>query len=464
MSASGGRVAAFRESVGSTLRPRGRVFYGWWMVAASAGIQGVIAVLFNQAFGAYAAVLRDDFGWGRGAISGAFSLARFESGILGPVQGWMIDRFGPRAVMVAGLSTFALGLMAFSQINSLPMFYVTFFLMAVGSSLGGFLAITVALVNWFSRHRAKALSMSQIGFSAGGLLVPITVASIEFFGWRETAFGSGVLVLLLTVPLALLMRHRPGAYGETPDGVPFAAERAEVDRTPHWAVAADGSEDFTVKQAMRTRAFWMVSLGHASALLIVSAVMVHLVLHLNENLGYSLTTAALFVALMTSMQMVGQVLGGVLGDRFNKRAIVIACMASHGIGLLALAYAVNTAMVIAFAVMHGLAWGTRGPLMQAIRADYFGSSHFGAIMGWSSMIVMVGTTSGPLVAGFLADRTGNYELGFTVLAVAAMLGSVFFLLATKPSPPRRGGGAPAEAEEPAAPSEVAVPAGDGGSA
>lgn len=464
MSTSNGRVAAFRTSVDSMLRPQGRVFYGWWMVAASAGIQAVIAVLFNQAFGAYAAVLREEFGWSRSALSGAFSLARFESGILGPVQGWMIDRFGPRAVMVAGLSMFALGLMAFSQINSLPMFYLTFFLMAVGSSLGGFLAITVALVNWFSRHRAKALSLSQIGFSAGGLLVPLTVASIEFFGWRETAFASGILVFLLTIPLALLMRHRPETFGETPDGVPFSAERAEVSATPHWAVAADGSEDFTVREAMHTRAFWMVSLGHASALLIVSAVMVHLVLHLNENLGYSLTTASLFLALMTSMQMVGQVLGGILGDRFNKRAIVIVCMASHGIGLLALAYAQNTGMVIAFSVMHGLAWGTRGPLMQAMRADYFGSSNFGAIMGWSSMIVMVGTTSGPLVAGFLADWTGNYEFGFTVLAVAAMLGSVFFLLATKPAPPDRRAGPPSESAAPPALPEVAISAGDGASA
>jgi len=463
-----GRLSSFRQNFNAALRPRGRVFYGWWMVAASAGIQAVIAVLFNQAFGAYAAVLREDFGWSRSALSGAFSLARFESGILGPLQGWMIDRFGPRAVMIAGLSMFAGGLMWFSQINSLPMFYVVFFLMAVGSSLGGFLAITVALVNWFTRHRAKALSLSQIGFSAGGLLVPLTVASIEFFGWRETAFGSGVLVLALGLPLAVLMRHRPETYGETPDGVPFAPRSTEgaapIEAKPHWAVAADGSEDFTAREAMRTRSFWLISLGHASALLIVSAVMVHLVLHLNENLGYSLTTASLFVALMTAMQMTGQIMGGILGDRFNKRVIVIACMAAHGIGLILLAFAVNTLMVVAFTVLHGLAWGTRGPLMQAIRADYFGSSNFGAIMGWSSMIVMIGTTSGPLVAGFLADRTGNYEVGFTVLAVAAMMGSVFFMLATKPAPPPRTPGAPVDTSQPATPVEAAVPAGDGASA
>jgi MFS family permease len=96
-------------------------------------------------------------------------------------------------------------------------------------------------------------------------------------------------------------------------------------------------------------------------------------------------------------------------------------------------------MIVAFVVLHGLAWGTRGPLMAAIRADYFGATNFGAIMGTSSMIAAFGTTAGPLIAGVLADRTGNYEAGFTVLATMAALGSIFFILAR---PPRRSGPSP----------------------
>ena len=416
------------------MRPQGKVFYGWWMVLASAGIQVVIGMLLMQAFGAYAAVLREEFGWSRAAISGAFSLARFESGILGPLQGWLIDRFGPRAVMIVGLLMFAVGMMAFSFINSILTFYTIFFVMAVGSSLGGFLAITVALVNWFSRHRAKALAISQIGFAIGGLLVPVLIISMETFGWRQTAFGSGVIVLITALPMALLIRHRPETYGETVDGLPPGAAR-ETEARNGQQVASDGSEDFTAREAMKTRSFWFISLGHASALLIVSAVMVHLVLHVNENLGYSLTTAGLIVSLMTAMQMVGQISGGFLGDRFNKRVITVICMATHATALLLLAYATNLAMVAAFAVMHGWAWGTRGPLMQAIRADYFGTSNFGTIMGFSSLIVMLGTTTGPVIAGFMADRTGNYQAGFTFLALAAFAGSIFFVLATKPEPP-----------------------------
>jgi MFS family permease len=112
-------------------------------------------------------------------------------------------------------------------------------------------------------------------------------------------------------------------------------------------------------------------------------------------------------------------------------------MAMHMVGLLLVAYANSFAMVAAFAVLHGLAWGIRGPLMQAIRADYFGAGNFGSIMGWSSTIVMAGTISGPLIAGVMADHFGNYQTGFTVIALAAFAGSVFFLLSTKPQPPSR---------------------------
>jgi MFS family permease len=114
-------------------------------------------------------------------------------------------------------------------------------------------------------------------------------------------------------------------------------------------------------------------------------------------------------------------------------------MLGHAAALLLLAAATAYWMVIAFAVLHGLAWGARGPLMAAIRADYFGSAAFGAISGASSMVTMLGMMGGPLVAGMLADRTGTYRLGFTVLAVLAALGSFCFLLARRPPPPRRLG-------------------------
>jgi MFS family permease len=230
-----------------------------------------------------------------------------------------------------------------------------------------------------------------------------------------------------------VVHHRPEPRGHRPDG-----EAAERRSSPSAAREAP-TIDFTAREALRTRAFWCVSLGHGSGLLVVSAVMVHMIVHVTERLGYSLRQGASIVALMTVMQVIGQLAGGWAGDRLSKRVIVVACMIGHAAGLLLLASASTFWMVVAFAVLHGLAWGVRGPLMSAIRADYFGSAAFGTITGFSSTIVMLGMIGGPLIAGILADRTGTYETPFRILALLAAGGSVFFALARRPAPPARYG-------------------------
>jgi sugar phosphate permease len=280
-------------------------------------------------------------------------------------------------------------------------------------------------VRWFRRRRSVALSISATGMGTGGLLTPLIVAGLTNLGWRWTAVLSGLIVLAVGLPLAQLVRSSPERYGLLPDGdtraPDLSAPGAPAMRT-----------DFTVRQAVRTPAFWYISLGHGAALLVVSAVLVHLVIHVNERLGYSLGQAASVVAVMTVMQVIGQLSGGFAGDRYSKRFICAACMLAHAAALLMLAFATTYAMVLAFAVMHGLAWGVRGPLMGAIRADYFGAASFGRITGVSSMIVMFGMMGGPLVAGILADRTGSYVPGFSILATLAAVGSIFFVLARRP--------------------------------
>ncbi len=416
-----------------------RVFYGWWIVAAGFGVEALIGALMFHAYGAYVVLLREEFGWSKTMLSAAFSMARAESGILGPVQGWLTDRFGPRALIRVGMVIFGLGFVAFSQIGSPLTFFLVFFVMALGSSLGGYLPITVALVSWFRRRRALALGISATGMAVGGLLTQIVAASLTRVGWRWTAFGSGIVILLLGVPLAQLVRHRPEPYGLHPDGDPAPPDPGAPRGAGSRAAGARAvpAVDFTAREAIRTPAFWLISLGHGAALLVVSAVIVHLIVHVTERLGYSLRQGAAVVALMTVMQMIGQLGGGWAGDRLSKRAIAAVCMGGHALALFLLASASTFWMIAVFAVLHGLAWGIRGPLMAAIRADYFGSASFGMITGVSSMIVMLGMMGGPLVAGMLADRTGSYEAGFRLLATLAALGSIFFILARRPETPRR---------------------------
>lgn len=409
----------------------GKIFYGWYIVGGGVGLLVLTQGLITQAFGAYVVLLRAEFGWSATMLSLGFAFSRIESGVLGPIQGWLIDRYGPRAVMRVGMVLYGLGLMAFSQLNSPLMFFVTFAAIAIGSNLGGFIALQVAVVNWFERRRTTALALLSIGLSLAGLTAPVVIFALDAFGWRAVSFGSGVLVLVVGLPLAGMVRHRPEEMGYVQDGVPSAAV-AEALRAKPFARALD----FTAREAMRTPAFWFLSLGHAAGVLVVGAMTVHLVPHLTD-LGYSLGESGMIVALIPISMLIGRVIAITFGDRGDKRMIVTIAMAGHVVAPLLVAYAQNFWMVLAFAVILGASWATRGPLVQAMRADYFGRASFGTIMGFSSLVMMGGSIAGPMIAGVSADATGEYKLGFTVIALVAALGCVFFLLSVKPAPPPR---------------------------
>jgi sugar phosphate permease len=407
-----------------------RIFYGWWMVAAGCGLQFLQSALLTQSFGAYVAVLRDERGWSKTALSGAAALLQMEAAILGPLLGWVIDRFGPQGPIRIGVVAFGIGFMLLSRIDSLLGFYGAFVVMAIGASFCGFFPLNVALIHWFDRYRARALSSLSLGLAVGGMFVPVVAWSLSTWGWRVTAFASGVAYIAAGLPLAMVMRRRPGDHGETVDG-------ATVPEAPGRAPTAGDGRDFTTREALRTPAFWLISLGHAFALLAVHAVNVHAITHMKEGLGYSVERAALVITLMVSGQIGGVVIGWAVGDRLEKRFVAAVCMLMHMVGLLLLAYAVAAPMVIGFALLHGIAWGLRGPFMQAIRADYFGRAAIGMILGLSYMIIVIGQIGGPMIAGVLADLTGDYRLGFTILALLSGIGSLFFLLAKRPERPAR---------------------------
>ena len=416
----------FREKQQAVTAAGSRIFYGWWIVGSGFLVNTFNGALVFHAFGAYVVLLEDEFGWSRTTFAFAFALQRIESGLLGPIEGWAIDRFGPRKVMMLGLVIFALGFIALSQINSILTFYLAFLMIALGSVLGSFLPVTVAVVNWFNRRRAFALAMVSMGFAAGGLIQPGIVFLLQNIGWRGTAAASGIFVLIIGIPLAALVRHRPEDYGMLPDGA--AADSPEAQLPPEGG--------FTARQALRTRAFWFIALGHSSSLLVIGAVMVHFVAHISEGLGYSLAFAASMITVMTVAMVIGQTfIGGILGDRLNKRVTIIVALFGHTIALLLLAYAFNLAMILGFVIINGLAMGARGPLIQAMRADYFGRTSFGTIMGFSSLVMMAGMIIGPVVAGISYDTTGSYRIGFVILAILALSGSGFFAFATKPELP-----------------------------
>lgn len=390
-------------------------------------LQTLASALFNQAYGVYATFWMAEFGWSSTTIALAYSLHRTESALLGPPHGWLLQRFAPRLVVLVGVVMLGAGFMWLAFVPGLVQFIGAFLVMAVGASLAGLLSLTTVLVNWFDRHRAKALSLMATGMSVGGLVIPLVTIAMVQYGWRGVALASGVVVLLVGVPVSRLMHREPEQFGLLPDGA-TTDDSVERSDTPHQRPS------ITTRDALRTKTFWLLSLGHTSGVMIVSAVSVHFVIYAQTRLGMSVTLAASLLTLMTLMVMVGQLIGGFYGDRLQKRILAGWGMLGHAVAVAILAYAASTSALVVAAVLHGLSWGVRGPLMSAMRADYFGRASFAMIMGASSLIVTLGSVSGPLLAGILVDTTGDYSLAFLILAGAAAAGAAtFFILRPPPS-------------------------------
>jgi len=408
-----------------------KVFYGWKMVGAAAGLQIIQAMMLHQAFGAYVAVLTLEMGWSKTSLSIASAMLSVEAALLGPVIGWFLDRFGAQGVIKLGVLMFGGGFIYMSQIDSLTEFYIAVGVIAIGASMAGYFPLNVAVIQWFEKKRARALSMVGLGFAVGGVFVPIIAGAIDFFGWRTAALGSGIVAIAIGYPLATIFRRRPEDFGEVVDGLSHQEKNA-LDKQSGPVIQ---EPNFTAKQALRTRAFWLLAAGHGIALIVVMAVNTHAINHMRISQDYTIPQASFYIMLMTLFQVLGVLLGGYLGDKFEKRLVASGCMLLHASGLFVLTYATGAAELVYFAIAHGLAWGLRGPFMQAIRADYFGRKAIGMILGLSAMITALGQAIGPLLAGALGDATGNYELGFTVLSVIAAMGAVVFWMAKRPLPP-----------------------------
>lgn len=412
-------------------------FYGWRVVFAGGTLQFFQSMLLNQAFGAYLAALVQDTGWSKTALSGAAALKSTESALMGPVLGWLVDRFGSQRIVRAGVMLFGIGFMLLSQTDTLATFYAAFVVLALGASMCSNMVVSVAIIQWFQRRRARALSSSQFGAAVGGLFVVAVAWVIQTYGWRAAAFGSGVILIVFGWPLASMVRSRPEDVGQRIDGLPPAAAPASpsstsVDPAPPARRARPADGNYTARQALRTRSFWFLSLGHACSLFVVTAINVHAIVHIKEGLGYSLALASLYITLATAGQFVGVVCGWVIPEHVEKRKVTAFTMLLHATGMLTLTYAAGPVILVLSALVHGVGWGLRGPFISAMRADYFGRNSIGMILGLSSMIMVIGQIGGPLIAGAFADWLGNYRAGFTLIAGLAAVGSLFFWMAKRP--------------------------------
>ena len=170
-------------------------------------------------FGNFIIPLSKEFGWNRTVVSTIFSLARLEAGFIGPLEGWLVDRIGPRKLMLVGIPLMGLGFILLSRVNGLLTFMLVYVLgVTLGNSVGMHTPASAAVANWFTRKRGLAFGIMWSGVGLGGLMVPVLGWAIEEFGWRQASVMVGIFVVVVGIPVASIMRHRPEQYGLLPDG------------------------------------------------------------------------------------------------------------------------------------------------------------------------------------------------------------------------------------------------------
>lgn len=409
-----------------------RPFYGWVIVAVGMVTQFLQGIA-SQGFSTYLTPLQQDFGWSRAVLAGPRSVTQVQNSVLGPVEGFLIDRYGPRRMVGIGVFLIGLGLILFGLTNSLWMYYLASIVIAFGTGLQGLLVMSVAVNNWFRRKRTIAQSVMLLGFSMAGVVgVPALVLTQTSMGWRTSAIASGLVIWVVGFPCSMLLRTKPEPYGLLPDG---DAPSATVQ-----AVAGPGQPgaeyDFTLREALRTRAFWLLAVGSAIGNLGMGAVQVHLFLHLEQGVGLERTTAALVWTVASLSNIPSRLVAGFLGDRLPKNLMVGFATSLMAVSVFVLGVANTVQLAFAYAVLYGIGWGMRTPVMNAMQGEYFGRGSQGVIRGWLQSLSLPFTIAAPVVAGYLADVQGGYRFTFIIMAFVMLAGSALMFLATRPTPPR----------------------------
>jgi sugar phosphate permease len=393
-----------------------KIFYGWWVVVAASLIHCWGAGTFFYSFTAFFNPLVDEFGWSYAATSFAASIRNIEGGIASPLVGWAADRVGARRLLLAGSVLSGAGFVLLSRIQTLAGFYILFVLLSIAASLLFPIPGWAAVTNWFVTKRGTVIGILSAAIGLGGSLIYVVNVLINTYGWRTSLVVVGIGMWVIGIPCSLLVRHHPEPYGLFPDGKGVEASQGSLPGKPGKS-AAGATEGFSVKDAMRTGAFWGIALVVTVSSGTVHAVMVHIMPYL-ISVDFSRGEASLVASLLVLISTVGRFGFGWLSSRIDDRYLLSLGMIFQGAGLLFLLGAKTLGWAMIFVVFFA-AYGGVVTLRLTIQAKYFGRRAFGTIQGAFMGIMMVSTIASPLMTGWCFDVYGNYRLAWIVMACAS---------------------------------------------
>jgi MFS family permease len=342
------------------------------------------------------------FGWTRGQVTSGNALSKLVVGpVFGFVAGWMVDRFGPRRLMLAGILMAGAALIGLGSISTLGMFYFFYMLNALGYVFGGPLPSQVLLSRWFERSRGKAMGFAYLGIGLGGAAVPwISHTLVQHFGWQAALRTLGLLILVIALPAILLAREPPNTK-KSASPVRFADARG----------------------AFTTLSFFLLTLGSMFSIAAVSGAQQNLKLFLSLDLHFAQGQAARILSLVLSFSIVGRLLMGWLADRFPKKYVMILIYMLVAVAIPLLFAGRSPAAMYAFAAVFGIGLGGDYMIVPLMTAEIFGVQLLGRLLGVILTAGSVAEAVSPWLVGRMRDATGSYSTAFLVLIGMALLGA-----------------------------------------
>ncbi|MBM3940536.1 MAG: MFS transporter [SAR202 cluster bacterium] len=412
-------------------RRRGKVFYGWYIVAASNLTNALLTAAYFQGFQAFVLPILNTFGWSQTQLAGASSLRQLESGIVGPAVGFLSDKAGPRKLIIAGGVIAGLGLIGLSQTRNLAMYYFFFLLISVGTA-GATHGVTwpIIISRWFKRRRGLAIGLGTLGPIAGGAMAILNVRMVNSWGWQPVLFVYGCIVAVFVVLMGLIARDRPEPHGYVPDGDEpkrGAAPAAAGGASSSVVVAEQG---MTARQVLRSPAFWLVLLFLGGVWVPSSGFGLWQVPYFVTN-GMSAATAAATAFVVVAASGLGRVGGSWLVDYVDYRIVLLGvglCSAFSQFYLL-FAHVDQFWLSMPFNVTSGIAMGAMISMRAVIANALFGARSLGSVIGMLQGGSLAAGVAGPLIMGRSYDFTGSYDpaIWFMAFFSLGILPMVWFM-------------------------------------
>ena len=413
----------------STGAPRGKIFYGWWVVlSAAVGLFMCYGPVVTFTFGVFFNQLAETFQWSRGEISAAYSLAMLSYGAAQPFIGRLVDRLGARKILLPALLLFGLGFGSLSALtpNLWHLYAVYVVIGIVGGGTTSMLYFSV-LSRWFKRRRGLAFGLALSGNGLSAFFMPsLADRLIASFGWRQAYVIIGLMVISVTIPVvAILLKETPQEKGLLPDG--------EASETPVSETGKKEEEGISAAEARRSITFWLMASAFLLLATSVVGVMTHLVPMLTDR-GVSTRDAALTASVLGGATLVGRLTVGYLLDRVFAPYLGASLFAIAGLGIFLLWSGAVGTLAFAGAFLVGIA-SSSDSLIPYLVTQYFGLRSFAEIYGYVVAVYVVGWMCGPLLMGLGFDYLGSYQWVLAGYLVALLTSAgLMLVLSFKGSP------------------------------